>query len=40
MIVLDNFREALQELENDEQKFDLELEAIILANIGKIKYKY
>ena len=39
-LVLDNFREALQELENDNQKFDLELEAIILANIGKIKYKY
>ena len=39
-LVLDNFREALQELENDEQKFDLELEAIILANIAKIKYKY
>ena len=27
-------------MENDNQKFDLELEAIILANIGKIKYKY
>ena len=39
-LVLDNFREALQELENDNQKFDLELEAIILANIGKIKYRY
>ena len=39
-LVLDSFREALQELENDNQKFDLELEAIILANIGKIKYKY
>ena len=39
-LVLDNYREALQELENDNQKFDLELEAIILANIGKIKYKY
>ena len=39
-LVLDNFREALQELENDNQRFDLELEAIILANIGKIKYKY
>ena len=40
ILVLDNFREALQELENDNQKFDLELEAIILANIAKIKYKY
>ena len=30
----------MQELENDNQKFDLELEAIILANIGKIKYRY
>jgi L1 cell adhesion molecule like protein len=39
-LVLDNFRDALQELENDDQKFDLELEAICLANIAKIKYKY
>ena len=39
-LVLDNYREALQELENNNQKFDLELEAIILANIAKIKYKY
>ena len=39
-LVLDNYRDALRELENDNQKFDLELEAICLANIAKIKYKY
>lgn len=39
-LVLDNFRVALRQLENEEEKFDLELEAIILANIAKIKYKY
>jgi hypothetical protein len=39
-LVLDNFRDALRQLENDQEKFDLELEAIILANIAKIKYKY
>ena len=39
-LLLDNYREALQGLENDDQKFDLELEAICLANIAKIKYKY
>ena len=39
-LVLDNFRDALRQLENDKEKFDLELEAIILANIAKIKYKY
>ena len=39
-LVLDNFRDALRQLENEQEKFDLELEAIILANIAKIKYKY
>ena len=39
-LVLDNYRDALRELENDEQKIDIELEAICLANIAKIKYKY
>ena len=39
-LVLDNYRDALRQLENDQEKFDLELEAIILANIAKIKYKY
>ena len=39
-LVLDKFRDALRELENDNQKFDLELEAICLANIAKIKFKY
>ena len=39
-ITLDNFRDALRELENDDQKCDLELEAICLANIAKIRYKY
>jgi len=39
-LALDNFRDALRQLENDKEKFDLELEAIILANIAKIKYKY
>ena len=39
-LVLDNFRDALRDLENDNEKCDLELEAICLANIAKIKYKY
>ena len=39
-LVLDKYRDALRELENDNQKCDLELEAICLANIAKIKYKY
>ena len=39
-LVLDNFRDALRQLENEQEKFDLELEAIILANIAKIKYKF
>ena len=39
-LVLDNFRDSLRELENDEQNSDLELEAFCLANIAKIKYKY
>ena len=39
-LVLDNYRDALRELENDNQKFDLELEAICLANIAKIKFKF
>ena len=39
-LVLDNYRDALRQLENDEEKIDLELEAICLANIAKIKYKF
>ena len=39
-LVLDKYRDALRELENDDQKFDLELESICLANIAKIKYKF
>ena len=39
-LILDNYRDALRQLENDDQKIDLELEAICLANIAKIKYKY